>query len=374
MKTSHRALLLNKLRALTGAGRDALWVQRERGVPLARQAMDLLQLKLRGVGAQTYYTYSLFDRQRAPDLATRLTFRDASVPSREFAHYVLPCLHGLATRKHLLYRLLPAFGLPTPRIEATYSPTPDGFERNNAMTTRDDLEAFLGGGAPMPLFGKPSSGRRGHGCLALLQRQGDHILLPGGDTVSASELARSIHHNATRHGTYLFTELLQNRADLRALCGATLASIRAVTLVRRGEPELLAAVLLLPRVGKHTSNWDSATSGSLCGALDLQAGTVSDVISSLGPRRRPEPVHPDTGLRVEGYTLEGWDEIRSLLYTASRAMSPFRMQHWDLAVTARGPVLLELELEGATEPIQMHGPPGLYRGQYLSFARDHKVW
>ena len=120
MKTSHRALLLNKLRALTGAGRDALWVQRERGVPLARQAMDLLQLKLRGVGAQTYYTYSLFDRQRAPDLATRLTFRDASVPSREFAHYVLPCLHGLATRKHLLYRLLPAFGLPTPRIEATY--------------------------------------------------------------------------------------------------------------------------------------------------------------------------------------------------------------------------------------------------------------
>ena len=74
--------------------------------------------------------------------------------------------------------------------------------------------------------------------------------------------------------------------------------MRAVTLVRRGEPELLSAVLLLPRAGRHASNWDSGATGSLCGAIHPEDGVVSDVICALGPGRRPAPVHPDTGARV----------------------------------------------------------------------------
>ncbi len=367
--------LRHKLQAVIDATGDARWVRRHRQVPLWRQARDLFALKVRGVGAGTYYTHGLFDRQRFPDLDTMLTYRDPTIASREFAHFTLPCLHGLGTRKHLLYRLLPAFGLPVPQIRAIYSPAPDGFERHRALTSPAQLAHYLETTSEMPLFGKPSCWKRGQGARILSERVGPgQLLVPGGRRVSVSSVVDEIHAVATRRGTYLLTELLRPDEASRALCGDTLATLRVVVLVRRGEPEILSAAILLPRQGQQVSNWDGAKRKPLCAAVDPETGRVSGVLSSLGPDRTYTPVHPDTGARVEGHTIAGWDDVQTSVFDAARAMSPFRMQHWDVALTSRGPVFLELELLASELPIQMHGPPGVYREQYLSFARTHKVW
>jgi hypothetical protein len=98
------------------------------------------------------------------------------------------------------------------------------------------------------------------------------------------------------------------------------------------------------------------------------------VLGSLGPDLRHQPVHPQTGARLEGHVIEGWGAAAALALEASRALSAFRMQHWDVGLTARGPVLLELNLDASIQPLQMHGPPGAYTRQYESFAKTHRVW
>ena len=61
----------------------------------------------------------------------------------------------------------------------------------------------------------------------------------------------------------MLCELLSPREDFRRLCGSTLHSCRIVTLVRDGEPEPLAATILLPPDGQHFSNARGLTTGSV---------------------------------------------------------------------------------------------------------------
>jgi hypothetical protein len=367
--------LREKLQAAAEAGRNARRVRQRHGVSYLRQAAEASLLKALGVDLNTYFTYGLFDRRRVADLATMLTHGNADISSREFAHFAERDLHGLATHKHLLYLLLPALDLPAPRIRAVYCPAADGFARHRAMTRQGQLSDYLLTTDHLPLFGKPSRAQGGRGAMGLRRRAADGRLeLSGGERVAPPLLARRIHELVRAGGSYLLTELLRQRDDLRALCGTTLASLRIVVLMRRGEPLVHAAVVLLPRARSETSNWGQAGSNALCGAVDVESGRIHTVLSSLGPDRALAPVHPDTGARLEGHRLRGWDEVLALMDRVGRALSPFRMQHWDLALTTRGPVLLDLNVEASVIPLQMHGPPGVYTPTYREFAATHRVW
>jgi hypothetical protein len=77
--------------------------------------------------------------------------------------------------------------------------------------------------------------------------------------------------------------------------------------------------------------------------------------------------HPASGQQLLGRKIEGWPQLRELALDAARAWSPFRMQHWDIALTRRGPVLMEMNFIGGIAACQLHGPPGLYTDQYLTF-------
>ncbi|HPF69136.1 MAG TPA: sugar-transfer associated ATP-grasp domain-containing protein [Candidatus Krumholzibacteria bacterium] len=362
------------IRAAGAAVRTAKEVKGRCGVPLNRQFRDMIGLKLTThLGPADYFRYALFDRERVPDRTAAATFGGWRL-FEEFLHYSKPEVRGL-THKHPLYRLLASFGLPVPGIRRIYAPTPDCFERNRALATPEQLGHWLLTTDALPVFGKPSNASAGWGAQAITGRRGDGTLeFLDGTTSTVDETVARIDGFARRNGTYLLCELLEQREDMRALCGRCVASLRIVMLVRHGEPEVFRTVILLPTRGQQTSNCRHMATGTVLGRVDPGTGAISRVIRREGPFFEYSPRHPETGAQLDGHVIEGWDEVLGLMHRAALAMAPFRMQHWDVALTTRGPVLMEMNVHGDEGGLQLHGPPGALDEQYLSFAREHRVW
>ena len=65
-----------------------------------------------------------------------------------------------------------------------------------------------------------------------------------------------------------------------------------------------------------------------------------------------------------------WDEMRATVMQGAAAVPTCHFQGWDVALTDRGPVLVELEGDGG-DPImeQLCFDTGLLQGRYLEFAK-----
>jgi len=294
------------------------YVQSNYHVSALRQLRDIALLKFnRNMGPGDYYLYAMFDKRRFPDDASKLTYGGWRLFD-DFRRFSNRQFQAIA-HKHTLYRLLESFGLPVPRILAIYAPKPDSFERHRALIDLEELEAFLRQDSNLPFFGKPSNASSGYGCLAVTNRDVDSVYrLLDGRRLTLAEVKRFIHSVAMSQGTYLLTELLHPRDDFRRMCGKTVASLRVVMLVRDGNPEIFRAAALIPRQGQQTSNALGLSTGTVMGSIDKDSGIVSEVLSSLGPDYSYSPVHPDTGVRIEGFRIEGWSDVVSVLREASQ--------------------------------------------------------
>jgi hypothetical protein len=365
----------NQVRAAREAWSKARHVRRRYGVPLLRQLSEIWRLRSQKVGTSDYYLYALFDPARFPDFATKRTYGGWRLFDEEFRRYSAPNVQAIAYHKHILYRILGSFGIPVPEIHALYSPLPDGFERNRALTTREELADFLSTTDCLPLFGKPSQASEGFGGRGILRRNDDGTLrLVTGEDVTISALVEDIHAIAAKTGTYMLLEFLRNNDQLRELAGEAAASTRVVVLMRDGEPELFKATMLIPAPGSHVSNARGLVTGACSALVDLETGRLRRILNSVGPDLAWITEHPTTGVRLDGVALEAWPQVTEMVMQAARALSPFRMQHWDIAQTRRGPVVMEMNFIGSVIPLQIHGPPGIYTEQYRSFASTQKVW
>ncbi|MCP4570878.1 MAG: hypothetical protein GY838_00875 [bacterium] len=348
--------------------------EREHGISIWQQFREIRALRANHVGVQDYYFYRLFDPVLHPDMVTKLTYGGWRAFSSEFRRYSEKRLQAMAYEKHVFYRLCEAFDVPSPKIHAVYAPTPDCFERHRALTDRNTLGEWLRTTDYLPVFGKPSSACSGFGGRAIMSRDGEGRFHMADDSVvTLDELLDDLEAIAAEiSSTYIFTDYLENHDEIKALAGDTTASYRIIVLVRNGEPELFRTSILIPSTADHVSNVRGGESGTLPCAVDNETGVITKAIWGMGLDAEEVETHPISGVKVLGYRFECWPEVRDMVLRAARAMSPFRMQHWDIAMTTRGPVVMEMNFIGGVEGTQFHGPPGLYTEQYLSFAADHK--
>lgn len=365
--------LKQTLQAVRAAASNARRARKQTGVSYWQQAKDILALRQNAVGADDYFYYRIFDPKLHPTLQEKLTYSGWRAFQGEFRQYVKPELRAMAYEKHVFYRLCAGFGLPVARIYAVYAPTPDSFERNHALRTRDDLRRFLETTEQLPVFGKPSNAHEGYGGRAIMNRESDgRLRLIDGTLVTAEALADEIDAiNRETSGTYLLVEFLRNSEELRAIAGEALISFRTVMLVRNGEPEIFRVSMQCPGTGAHVSNIRYFAGGSISCGLRPDTGEIFRALTNMGFERQEVTHHPVTREALVGRHIEGWSSLQALAMESARAFSPFRMQHWDFALTTRGPVILEMNHIGNVTAVQRHGPPGLYTEQYLSFRDTH---
>lgn len=139
---------------------------------------------------------------------------------------------------------------------------------------------------------------------------------------------------------YIFTQYIEPGAYSKEIFSETANSIRVVTVINDNEEaELLFAY---HRFGCSESvPVDNTSSGGLFCLVDLETGMLGKA------KRITEPGntfthHPDTGKKIEGVEVPGWDKITAQLKHAHEVFRFFAFFAWDVVVTDDGFWILEI--------------------------------
>ena len=118
-------------------------------------------------------------------------------------------------------------------------------------------------------------------------------------------------------------------------------------------PEAIVAVWKMIRGSNISDTRVDDPIGHLHAPIDIATGIVGAAID--GYELDPYDVHPDTGVAIRGFQMPYWQDAMATCRRAARAFPMMRIQHWDLAITAEGPCLLEVNDVGAFEFLQKFG-------------------
>jgi len=314
------------LRAVRNFGRG---VQAAHGVSRGQQWWQLWRLYVRfGLQAPSYYRFQLFRPERA---ARAAQYVDGTQYERVMRWHLARLPRG-GRRAFVDKREFEAWcaehGFPAARTLATLAP---------------------GGGAPPPatlpladLFSKPADLAGGRGAARWRYLGPDRYAGADGAERTATELLTELGRQAAELARpVLVQECLRNHPDLTALTAGGLCTMRMVTIRPVGaEPELALAIYRMPVGDAAADNFDQ---GGLAAGVDVATGR-------LGPAMRKDATqlaarverHPTTGAPIAGHPIPCWAEAVELVRRAHRAAAAtVPIAGWDLAITDRGPVLVE---------------------------------
>jgi hypothetical protein len=363
--------LARRVRWLAKLVRDIRSARAEQGVGTLRIVRELLVLNLtKWMGVRAYFQYRLFD--------PKLTLRQKSqyLPDSKWATERLwsllnPVQYRMPFRNKLLFsRLFGGQGLPVARVHGVYDPqvghTPDGQPLRNAADLRSWLRSCGGAGFVF----KALWGREGYQVLVFAgaaPNQPDSFVTLSGDRYDAGRLVEFTRQTddlkrvgADEPESYLIEERIRPHPVLAELVGPTLCCVRIVTLIGlSGEPRILGAVY---KIQPKPLGVDHLSFGALGSWVDLDSGR-------LGPgRSRHEfgyaSVIPGTDRNFVGFQLPGWSEVKNLALRAAVVFPWARAIGWDIAISDRGPILIEGNAEWSTSLLQIPAPHGLATGEF----------
>ena len=193
-----------------------------------------------------------------------------------------------------------------------------------------------------PLFAKQVAGKYS---LSVLSADGfdndtDEVLLLDGTRQKVTDVACSIVGGCG----FLIQRRLSPAPDLAARFGPRLWSARLLVLVTPSGPVIHRAVAKIATGTNPADNYWRP--GNRLGGIDLASGRITRVVHGAGADLVVDAPHPDTGAPIVGTTIPGWQHLTDMVRTASQVFAGIRTQSWDVALTADGPVYLELNYGG----------------------------
>ncbi len=183
-----------------------------------------------------------------------------------------------------------------------------------------DFEAFI---ARHPVFmAKPEDGLCGKGV----------------EKISAEEESPIALYNSLKtNGQTLLEEVLEQHEKVNHLYPGAINTVRMVTMTDdAGEPHLLYAAM---RLGSGGAVVDNFNSGGMVIPINPEKGTLRGV--AVNKAGQTFEKHPDTGVKFDGYQVPCWKTCCKLASQAAVRIPTVRFVGWDLAITPKGPVLVE---------------------------------
>lgn len=359
-----------RIDAVLDPARCLTFAQRELGKGYFAQVREMLNLS-RGIGKLTpreYFYYGLYDDRRFDD-AGKSAFLGQAALSDLDKRILRNAWNHIAADKLVLYALLEGLAVPTPPVRAVWH----RFRRHGSVPMlRSNAEAadFLRHGATYPLFAKPVQSVNSLGVAAIegYDAATDSLVLRGGATLPLEGFVTECQRYVD--GGYLFQERIRPDPALAALTGDRISSFRVYVIIGENGPEILRAAWKIA-VGEHPADnyWRP---GNLLGAVDVATGEVRRVVRGSGPDLEDCAVHPDSGARLVGTAVPGWDRLRGLVLTAASGLPDCKLQGWDVALAASGPMVIELEGNGGHPLlVQLAHGEGLYAGRFKEFYDHH---
>lgn len=221
---------------------------------------------------------------------------------------------------------------PSRRLDGVYS-----------IGSSEDLRKWLRSPAAYPLVAKPIDGVFSVGVISAVSVDPDADVIHSvtGATLRVKEVCERI---MAHPGGYLIQRALQPPASVAAMSGGRLCSVRVLVLLTRAGPVIHRAALKIPLSANVADNYWRL--GNRLGAIEMMSGEVIRVVTGTAQHLRRDPIHPETGVLIEGMTIPDWPVLRELIANVAPLFPGIRTQSWDVALTDRGPVLLEINWGG----------------------------
>lgn len=311
-----------------------------------QQALEIYKLS-RGpnrLGVEEYYELGIFDDRFFPGPAKSRCVgwrASARIDQKLNDDY----WRATANDKVLNYALLVHYGFTVPETLATYSPSGRRIADEILLRSEDELSRFLASEMTFPVFIKPIHGTYGRGTFCLQRVLNDDAYLDSrGQSVSRKELLAACLQK--KYGGMLFQKRLVQHPDIVAIVGPTVSCVRLILAIGGGgSPEVVLAFWKIGRANNITDNFCMGDSGNLLAWIATETGEVERVITGLWPTGGECLDHPDTSGRLVGLHLPDWSKALAMCCEAAELFPGLRLQHWDIAFSDQGPVLMELNTE-----------------------------
>lgn len=191
---------------------------------------------------------------------------------------------------------------------------------NGETATVEELAEFLDG--QEAIFAKINRGDCGRGVEKLYVRDFDG---PGAmlDYIRQNKLV-------------VLEQVLPQHPDMARLHPSSVNCLRIVTDLVEDTVHIAYVVVKMGRGGGVCDN--SGQGGILC-RVDMDTGKICSVATD--DYFHIFPVHPDTGVVLEGYQIPLFQEALALARQAARMVPQIRHVGWDMAITPNGPAIIE---------------------------------
>jgi hypothetical protein len=190
------------------------------------------------------------------------------------------------------------------------------------------------------LISKPVDRKHGAGIRLWRWDRGAYVDASGHRLAANVLLDRLI--DDSRSGRLLIQPRVRPIESLASLARDGLCTARVVTSrPRSGTPGVQIAVLKMPTGSRLADNF---AAGGIAAPVNLESGVIGAAVSKSVDGMVQGQVfgtHPDTGAPIAGSRIPDWDMTKKLCIAAHDRLREFHSIGWDVAITDRGPLLVE---------------------------------
>ena len=316
------------------------------GKSVLRQLAEQLWLSFAySIPPDKYYVFELFRDDRRAQANDYILRYELKGGFHNLVHYHQKTLaNGTSSKASLkdkaaFTRICRAAGIDAPIVFAQID------EDGHIMPEANAMRGLPHGN----IFVKPAMGKGGRGCEKWVY-DGAGYRGPDGRQLDEAGLVQHVAALANRRGRYLVQECLENHQELREL-GDGITSLRITSCKNEDDRfEVTNATLKLALQGGAVDNFHQ---GGAVAKVDIVNGEVSAASDSWNSKPCTwHKTHPITGAQIGGRLLPRWRETMHMVARA-HALFPDRiMLGFDVAITDRGPVIIEGNVQSGCDMIQ----------------------
>lgn len=151
-------------------------------------------------------------------------------------------------------------------------------------------------------------------------------------------------------------ETIKQIPEMAELNPSSINTIRVVTLIdNKGNTHIMAAVLRAGRKGKLADNFHHQ---GIAAKIDINTGKV--VSNAVDSNLKIYEKHPDSNCNIVGFAVPMWDSVKELCLDAAGVIPTVRYVGWDVALSLKGPCIIEGNCGADPDITQMPTDKGVW--------------
>jgi hypothetical protein len=225
--------------------------------------------------------------------------------------------------KEICYQLCKSYDLPLPKQFRALC-AEDNVEKNISSLFNDQVNH---------LILKPVKGKGGTGVISIEKVDESYKCYEKNNNVEISEIRIKER--------YLVQEFLGQHEEMNAIYPYAINTIRIETF--KGKNGKIHILGTMARFGRNKSRVDNLSSGGMGVGIHINSGKLMKQAHDFNSEIHL--FHPDTNIEFNNYQIPIWSKVIGLAVKIQTHFPMYSLLGHDIAITPRGPVIIEINAE-----------------------------